>query len=150
MVDQTLAAPVVSALPSSHVAKAGSAGSRGIGSNLQLGAPVRASKAKTVPGGAFVRMLSITNEPTATTPDATTGADMILDSPLNWSGQSRTIFTCPPSPNPAHDWPVRLSTASRRESFVPMKIRVAHAAPATACGSRHALTPRQLYWYGIE
>ncbi len=46
----------------------------------------------------------------------------------------------------AGDRPVRLSTAMTRESFVPMKIRVAQAAPAGASGSRHALTPRQLYW----
>ena len=47
----------------------------------------------------------MTNEPTATMPDATTGADMIFDSPANLSGQSRTTRTCPPSPKPAQARP---------------------------------------------
>ena len=143
IVDQTFAAPLRNALPSSQVAKPGSDGSRGMGSNCQRSAPVRASKACTVPGGASVRRLSMMNEPTATTPETTTGAEKIADSPFHLS-TGRAIATSPFLPKPAQRRPVRESTAMRRESTVPMKMRVAQAEPAGACGSCHRVTPRQL------
>jgi len=49
--DHTLAAPVVFALPSIQLAKAGSPASCGIGSQRQRRTPVRASNARTSPSG---------------------------------------------------------------------------------------------------
>lgn len=48
-----------------------------MGSKVHLTAPVRASKACTVPNGAATRWLSPIAEPTTTTPDKTTGAELI-------------------------------------------------------------------------
>jgi hypothetical protein len=47
------------------------------GSNDQRGCPVRASKARTVPGGASTRRLSAIAEPTMTVSRAMTGAEVI-------------------------------------------------------------------------
>jgi hypothetical protein len=67
-----------------QVCVAGStAGSRGIGSRVHSGAPVCASTARTrtLPEGAATRPLSLSDEPTITTPFATTDAEEIWNSP---------------------------------------------------------------------
>jgi hypothetical protein len=55
---------------------AGSAESRGTGSQLQRSLPVRASKARTSPLAALVRLLSATAEPVTIKPLITAGGEV--------------------------------------------------------------------------
>src|SRR6266851_9856115 len=71
------------------------------GSKLQRGAPVRASKARTVPSGASTRTLSEIEEPTTTTPRLTTGAEVIWNSPGQTNGFPISSVTSPLVPNSA-------------------------------------------------
>ena len=107
----TLAAPVRSA-PFCHVARAGSAGSRGTGSHAQTSVPVRALYPRTTPEGISTRSLSLMAEPTTTTSPTTAGADVKWYSPgMTWSIPESRLMpafseTWPAVPNPAQAFPV--------------------------------------------
>ena len=113
------------------------------GSQLQRGAPVRASKARTRPEGAAARPLSLIAEPTITTSPTTTGADEIWNSPGQTSAPG-SISTCPFFPKPTQARPVRASRAISRASVVALRMRHAQGATLATDASRHCATPRQL------
>ena len=93
--------------------------------------PVRASKARTAPGGASTRRLSAIAEPTMTPPLTTTGADVIWNSPGHSSGPVSSL-TSPLVPKSAQGMPVLASSAITRTSLVPMKMRARQAAVSVA------------------
>ena len=76
MTDQTLAAPTIRAAPFCHVLKAGSVESWGMGSNVHLSAPVRASNARTSPLAGARLVLSATAEPVMTRSPTIAGGDV--------------------------------------------------------------------------
>ena len=76
MTDHAFAAPVLCAIGPRQLLHAGSVESRGTGSHVQRSLPVRASKARTSPLAAFVRLLSATAEPVTIRPRITAGGDV--------------------------------------------------------------------------
>ena len=77
MIDQALAAPVECAAAPRHVSYPAREASRATGSQLHFSAPVRASKARTIPFGAAAREPSDTEEPTTASPLTIAGGEVM-------------------------------------------------------------------------
>src|SRR5580698_8954185 len=73
---QALAALALAMLCGDHCAYTGFEASRGIGSQLHTKAPVRASKARTVPSSSSTARLSPMEEPTMTLPSTMAGGEV--------------------------------------------------------------------------
>lgn len=81
-----------------------------------------------------------------TTSRATTGGEVIWNSPGPSNAMLGSIRTVPSAPKPEHGLPVAASNAISRPSTVPVNTRVAHTVSAAAPGSAQAVTPRQVNW----
>jgi hypothetical protein len=79
--------------------------------------------------------LSPIEEPTTTTPRPTAGGEVIWNSPGQSSRMPIASLISPPLPKSAQGIPVFASSAIRRTSLVPMKIRDRQAAFAGALSS---------------
>src|SRR4029077_1530597 len=88
----------------------------GIGSQLQVSLPVRASNARTSPLAASVHWLSATPEPTITRSPNIAGGEVSSYSHFSCGGLRRPArrSTLPPLPNESTALPVAASTAKRR------------------------------------
>jgi hypothetical protein len=89
-----------------------------------------------------LRTLSPIALPTMTRFSNVTGGELMLTWPTPKLA-SPFKSTVPFPPKSVHGLPVAASSAIRRPSITPSKMRLAHAAPACGCASRHAATPRQ-------
>src|SRR5437667_2571636 len=142
--DQALAAPPFWAMAPRHSLKAGSFGSCGIGSQVHLMAPVRASEARTSPLAGLGRLLSAIEEPVITSPFTTTGGDVMEYAPGSKGEIRRPAFrsTMPLRPNPVQGRPSRASSANSCDCAVATNMRRRQTAPAGADSSSHVDTPR--------
>ena len=110
-------------------------GDRRIGAGQRIEAPLRRAgdarrRPRTAPETSFTRWLSSIEEPTTTTPRATTGGEVICISPRRCSVTPAPTSTRPVLPKPAQSLPVAASSANSRRSLVFMKMRSAQGAPA--------------------